>query len=91
LEFAEMQATNEEPMYMKDWIKKLDDFLTVGGKKLLDNSGKISKKQADEKAISEYEKYRALGSDISEIEKLYIANLKDTQKILESNERKYIK
>jgi len=88
LEFAEMQATNEVPMYMKDWIKKLDDFLTVGGKKLLDNSGKISKQQADEKAISEFEKYRALGSDISEIEKLYIANLKDTQKKLENKERK---
>jgi len=84
LEFAEMQATNEVPMYMKDWIKKLDDFLTVGGKKLLDNPGKISKLQADEKAINEYEKYRVLGTDISEIEKLYIENLKNTQKKLES-------
>ena len=88
LEFAEMQATNEVPMYMKDWIKKLDDFLTIGGKKLLDNPGKISKQQADEKAIREYDKYRVLSSNISNIEKLFLANLKDTQKKLEIKERK---
>jgi hypothetical protein len=88
LEFAEMQATNEAPMFMKDWIRKLDEFLTVGGKKLLDNPGKISKQIADEKALEEFAKYRALGTDISDIEKRYLENLKGAQKKLESAQRR---
>jgi hypothetical protein len=88
LEFAEMQATNEIPMYMKDWIKKLDDFLSIGGKKILDNPGKISKQQADEKTLNEYAKYRSLGTDMSDIEKLFLENIKNTQKMLETKERK---
>jgi hypothetical protein len=88
LEFAEMQATNEIPMYMKDWIKKLDDFLSIGGKKLLDNSGTISKQKADEKAFDEYTKYRILGTVMSDIEKLFLTNIKNTQKQLENKERK---
>ena len=34
LEFAEMQATNEVPIFMKDWITKLGKFLKFGGKEL---------------------------------------------------------
>ncbi|MDR2579730.1 MAG: virulence RhuM family protein [Fibromonadaceae bacterium] len=83
LEFAEMQATNEVPMFMKDWIAKLDDFLKLGGKKMLDNAGKISKQQADEKALAEYVKYRALGNDFSDIEKIYLENLKAAQEQLQ--------
>jgi hypothetical protein len=88
LEFAEMQATNEVPMYMNDWIKKLDEFLTIGGKKLLNNAGRLSKEMADEKALNEFEKYRTLGADVSDIEKRYLDNLKATQKQLERTERK---
>ncbi|GHU70559.1 toxin Fic [Spirochaetia bacterium] len=83
LEFAEMQATNEEPMYMKDWIAVLDKFLTAGNKKLLKDSGKISKTEADKKALNEYTKYRALGTDMSDIEKRFLENLKSIQKKLE--------
>lgn len=90
LEFAEMQATNEIPMYMKDWIKKLDEFLKLGGKKLLDNAGQISKAMADEKALSEYTKYQAAlpAGEASDIEKRYLENLRSTQKKLEYAERK---
>lgn len=35
LDFAELQAKSHVPMHMKDWIKKLDDFLTLSGKELL--------------------------------------------------------
>jgi hypothetical protein len=45
-----MQGTNEIPMHMKDWIAKLDEFLSRGGKKLLIGDGLISRKQADDKA-----------------------------------------
>ena len=58
LDFAELQATNGRLMKMQDWIDKLDDFLKISEKKLLTNAGKISHKQAIEKAKKEYEKYR---------------------------------
>jgi hypothetical protein len=84
LEFAELQALNEQPMYMRDWIAKLDEFLKLGGRKLLDNPGSISKEKADDKAISEYQKYRvAEKNELSEIEKKFLENLKKTQKMIE--------
>ena len=42
LDFAELQAKSHKPMYMKDWIQKLDDFLKLSGKELLSHAGKIS-------------------------------------------------
>ena len=58
LDFAELQAKSHVPMYMKDWIKKLDDFLTLSGKKLLTHAGSISAEVAKLKADTEYEKFR---------------------------------
>ena len=55
LDFAELQASNSIPMTMKNWIQKLDEFLKLVGKKLLDNAGKISKEVADKKTQSEFE------------------------------------
>ena len=84
LEFAELQALNEQPMYMKDWVAKLDEFLKLGGRKLLDNPGSISKKTADTKALSEYEKYREISvNELSDIEKIFLESLKETQRKIE--------
>ena len=58
LELAELQALNRTPMYMKDWAARLDDFLRLTGRELLDHAGKISHQQALQKAEQEYEKYR---------------------------------
>ena len=58
LDFAELQAKSHVPMYMKDWIKKLDDFLTLSGKELLTHAGSISAEVAKMKADTEYEKFR---------------------------------
>ena len=58
LDFAELQAKSHVPMYMKDWIKKLDDFLTLSGKELLKHAGSISAEVAKLKADTEYEKFR---------------------------------
>lgn len=58
LDFAELHAKSHVPMYMKDWIKKLDDFLTLSGKELLTHAGKISAEVAKLKANTEYEKFR---------------------------------
>ena len=58
LDFAELQAVEEIPMKMADWIKKLDKFLKASEKKLLDNAGQISHEKAIEKANAEFEKYK---------------------------------
>ena len=58
LEFAELQAKKRKPMRMIDWIKKLDDFLTLSDFEVLTHKGKISHKQALQKANEEYEKYK---------------------------------
>ena len=42
LEFAELQALNRKPMTMRDWIVKLDDFLKLSGRELLNHAGKIT-------------------------------------------------
>lgn len=46
LEFAEIQALNRNPMYMQDWIDRLDDFLKLSGRELLTHSGTISHETA---------------------------------------------
>lgn len=58
LEFAELQALSRKPMYMADWIAKLDDFLKLSGRKILEHGGKISHEEALQKAHAEYERYR---------------------------------
>ncbi len=58
LDFAELQAKSHQPMYMKDWIQKLDDFLKLSGKELLTHAGAISSEVAKKKADEEYDKYR---------------------------------
>lgn len=66
LSFAELQARNRKPMYMKDWIKKLHDFLTLNDKEILGHAGKISAKVAKELAEAEYKKYRQKMIDIED-------------------------
>ena len=58
LDFAEMQAEEHRPMYMKDWINILDDFLRISRKDILTHAGKISAKLAKEKADHEYDKFK---------------------------------
>lgn len=58
LEFAELQALNRTPMTMADWIAKLDDFLRLSGRELLDHGGTVSRDAALEKAHQEYEAFR---------------------------------
>jgi hypothetical protein len=62
LEFAELQARNRKPMYMRDWIAKLDAFLRLSERDILTHAGKITHEAALAKAEAEYEKFRALES-----------------------------
>jgi hypothetical protein len=59
LAFAEAQAQQRKPMYMKDWIKRLNDILTINEREVLEHAGRIRKELADEMAGKEYEKFKA--------------------------------
>ncbi len=88
LEFAELQAIRHIPMTMKDWIAKLDDFIKMTGSELLENSGKISKLEAENKALAEYAKYKeTIKDELSEVEKHFLESVKQTQKQLEKKNR----
>ncbi len=58
LAFAETMAQQHTPMYMKDWIERLDVILQLNGRELLTHAGKISHQMALEKSGEEYEKYK---------------------------------
>jgi len=60
IEFAELQALSRKPMTMRNWIGKLDEFLKISGRELLDHAGEISAETAKLKAEMEYDRYRAL-------------------------------
>lgn len=57
LAFAETMAQQHKPMYMSDWIAKLDDILQLNGRELLTHAGKISHEMALKKSSIEYSKY----------------------------------
>ena len=82
LDFAELQASNERPMKMAEWIAKLDQFLTISEKELLHNAGKVSTEEAARKAIDEFEKYRSdrMKNHISDFDKAIKEIEKKTQK-----------
>lgn len=89
LEFAELQAIRQKPMYMKDWIGKLDDFIKMSGSELLDNAGKISHEEAKIKAELEYEKYKERSKDqLTKVERDFIEHVKTVQKQLEQGKGK---
>lgn len=83
LELAELQALNRQPMYMKDWITRLDQFLTMTGNEILNHAGTVSHKQAIQKASEEYSKYKALtNNDLSKAEKDFINQIDSTARKL---------
>lgn len=57
LAFAEAQAFAKRPMYMSDWVKKLNDILVINDREVLNHTGRITKQLAEEIATKEYEKY----------------------------------
>jgi len=58
LDIAEVHALNKEPMYMRDWLETVDDYLKMTRRDILATKGKVTHKQALEKAHMEYEKYK---------------------------------
>lgn len=89
LELAELQALNRKPMYMRDWIERLDDFLRMTGNDILQNAGTISHQQALKKANAEYEKYREqTKNELTEVEKHFVKQIENTAKKLKPQKPK---
>lgn len=87
LEIAELQALNQNPMYMSDWSARLDDFLTMTGNNILQNAGTISHLQALDKAHMEYEKYKEqTKNELSKVEKDFIKLIDNTAKKLKKKD-----
>ena len=83
LDFAELQAKSHQPMYMKDWIQKLDDFLKLSGKELLTHAGRISAEIAKQKADMDYDKFKERTMyELSPVEIHFLENFEKEQKKL---------
>ena len=83
-DIAEINAMEEKPMRMADHLRELDTILSSTGRKLLDSAGKISTKQAKEKALAEYRKYKA--KNLSGVEEDYLQELKSVNRRIEGKE-----
>jgi hypothetical protein len=70
LAFAETMAQQRAPMYMKDWISRLDSILQLNGRELLTHAGKISHDMALQKSEQEYEKYKQTQKQIEKEQSL---------------------
>jgi len=77
-DFAEIHAMKRKPMYMKDYIKQLDNILSATGEKLLSDAGSVSHKKAINKAELEYKKYQE--KTLSEVEKVFLESVKELEK-----------
>ena len=82
LVFAEDEAKERHIMTMNDWINATDDLLQFRRKQILKDSGKISHRQAVEKAECEYEKYRVIQDQkyISSMDEFYKKYLEESNK-----------
>lgn len=77
-DLAEINALEQKPMRMKDYICELDNILKSTGRKILDDAGKISHEKATEKANLEYREYKA--KNLSEVEKSYLEAIRTVEK-----------
>lgn len=82
LEFAELQALNRKPMYMADWIAKLDDFLQLSEREILRHAGRISHEEAAAKAELEYDRFASERAALpARVEKHFEAAVRDVKQL----------
>jgi len=87
--YADLQALERKPMTMRDWIAKLDEFLKISGRKLLDHAGTISHEQAVAKAELEFSKFRALeDARPSPVDKDFEAAVKKLKQLKSAKKKK---
>lgn len=70
LAFAETMATQRTPMYMKDWITRLDMIVSINGRELLTHAGKISHQMAKDKSELEYKRYKEEQKELQKLESI---------------------
>ena len=89
IEIAEIQAMSKTPMYMKDWIARLDDFLKMTGKDILAHAGTISHEKAIEKVNQEHMSYKEkTKNELSRVEEDFIEHLDAAAKMLKRKSEK---
>ncbi|MBS7294199.1 MAG: virulence RhuM family protein, partial [Treponema sp.] len=82
LDIAEVRALDHEPMYMKDWLETIDDYLKMTRREILSTAGRISHEQALDKAHEEYKKFKAKEHDqLSLVEKHFLESIGELDKI----------
>lgn len=82
LELAELQALNRKPMYMRDWVARLDDFLRMTERDILTHAGAVSHEDALMKASEEYEAYRRRTlNEPSPVERHFIEAVEEAKQI----------
>ena len=89
IDYAELRAKDHKPMYMRDWIMKLDDFLRLSDKEILTHAGSISAKLAKEKADAEYDKFKErTANELTPVEIHFIENFEREQKRITDSKKK---
>jgi len=88
LEMAELQALNQTPMSMSNWAERLDMFLTMTGRELLNHAGAISHEEAIEKAHEEYEKFRKrMLEEPTDVERHFLEAVQKSKQIEQNKKR----
>ena len=77
-DFAEVQAMRHNPMHMSDYVEHLDRILSTTSEQILVGAGKISHKQAMDKANREYQRF--LVQNLSPVEEAYLQTIKEVEK-----------
>ncbi len=86
-DLAEINAMEEKPMKMADYIRELDNILQSTSRKVLEDAGNVSHDKAKTKATLEYRKYKA--KNLSEVEKDYLERIKAVEKNVKKNVKKF--
>ncbi len=82
LDFAELQALDRKPMHMKDWVVKLDEFLKLSGRDILEHAGKVAHGDALQKARLEYDIWHKEQLEKpGEVEKHFVEAVKEVKQL----------
>lgn len=86
LDIAEVRTLDHEPMYMKDWLETIDDYLKMTRREILSTAGRISHTKALDKAHDEYKKYKQKEKDrLSLVEKHFLESIGELDKLEEKS------
>jgi hypothetical protein len=84
LDLAELKANEHTPMYMKDWVKELEEFIIYRKRPLLSDAGKVSHEEAVRVAVSEYDRYKEKTRDeLTRVEIDFLDTIHRTYELLE--------